>query len=596
MSAGFKALIEHIRTGEPVAPGTDNRVTRDLEGNILFLKQLLEAAEIGEAIFARDVTLEATAVVGMPVYWDGSGQTFRRGLAQTTTDIVTGEILTADTAQVWGVVYEKENSTLGCVQLFGFSALDISAAVEGDVESGLYYLSGSVPGGLVQQRPPVSVPVLISDGQGNVLINTQITDFVHDHVHYKFDLVALPAGDHTPPAPGGIHVITAPDSLIEGWLPADDAIFDGKAPVGAAFGYNISASSQLRNLWPPVPTTGGVLSWDKGLTKDSGFTDVPDNLAVLDRNGIWWMSDCFEDVPWPGDLDTAISESIGPDACPRDLIFSVRVWFNKLAFLTDESVVSSLATDDDRITIVCENDPLTEARTGPLLIRLALEFLIGETDVRGFLAFKAFDEATNKFDLGPIVEGLYVLSSNITITSEFQQVISIGGNDRTVHQGILGIAVAAETDQELLVTLTRLDGVTEEYFEEVPYLAFPDDELTRLRSQINVPATTTFTLPKLKLRFRILGRAAGTLPTLTVTGRRLPRDPINPTDLPTVDSAVVIATSAVITANQYVEFESDEIDVVAGDVYLFTVERGAADGYTGSLGILQQVGVLTPGS
>jgi catechol 2,3-dioxygenase-like lactoylglutathione lyase family enzyme len=596
MSNKFKELIQFIKTGEGVAPGTPNRVTRDLDANIRFLRDLLEAAEIGETVFARDVTIEAEAVVGMPVYWDGSGQVFRRGLAQVQTDIATGELLTAESAHVWGVVYSKENSTLGCILLFGFAELDVSAAVTDDVEDGIYYLSGVTPGGLVQQRPPVSVPVLISDGQGNVLVNTQITDFVHDHVHYKFDLVALPAGDHTPPAVDEDHEITAPDDLIEGWLPADDPIFEGNAPAGAEFGYNLSASSQLKNIWPPVPSGSAVLQWDKGLSKDTGFTDVPDNLAVLDRNGIWWMSKCFEDVPWPGDLDTAVSESIGPDACPRDLIFSVRVWFTKLAFLTDESVVTSLATDDDRIEILCENDPTTSARTGPLLIRLALQFLVDQQNVRGFLAFKEFDPDTNKFNLGPIVEGLYALSTNITIVSESQQTINIDGEDRTVHQGILGISVLTEPTQEVDVALTRLAGVTEEFFEEVPYLGFPDDELTRIRSVLNIPAALALTSPKLQIRLRILGRAAGTLPALTVTGRRLPRDPDNPTDLPTVDTAVVIDTAVAVDVDEYVEVTSDKIDVVAGDIFVFTVERAGADGYTGELGILQQVGVISTGS
>ena len=74
MSRSFQELVQFIKTGEPVAPGTDNRVTRALDANIRFLRDLLEAAEIGETVFARDVTIEAEAVVGMPVYWDGSGQ------------------------------------------------------------------------------------------------------------------------------------------------------------------------------------------------------------------------------------------------------------------------------------------------------------------------------------------------------------------------------------------------------------------------------------------------------------------------------------------------------------------------------------------
>jgi len=595
--SGWKDLIQFIKTGEPVLPGTPNRVTRDLDGNIRFLRDLLEAAEIGEAVFARDVTVEAGASVGMPVYWDVPSNSFKRGLAQVDVDQASGAIETATTAQIWGVVYEKTNTTLGCIQLFGFTDLDLSLAVDGDVEAGVYYLSAVTPGKLVKQKPAVSVAVLVADGQGGVFVNTTIANFVNDHVHFKYNLVAAPAGDTSPPTVGDPHTITSPDSTLEGWLPADDAIFGGKAPAGAVFGYNLSANSQLVNQWPPVPYNSAVLEWDRGETKELGYIGVADNLVVLDQNGIWWMSDCYGDVPWPTDLDTNSSLSVSAsDDCPRELEFKLRLWFTKLSFLTDGSVVTSLATDDDRIQILCENDPSQTARTGPLLLRLALEFMIDQTDVRGGLAFKEFDETTNKFNLGPICEGIFALSSNLTLTGESSQVLNVGGTDRTVHQGLVGIAVDTQGDQEQPVQLIRLDGATEEFYEDVPYIGFPDDELTRIRSQINIPATLALVSPKLKVRLRILGRAAGSLPALTLTGRRLPRDASSATPLPTVDSPITIDTTGAVAADEYIEAESDPIDVAAGDVFLFTVERSDADGYTGELGIIQQTGVITTGT
>ena len=81
-----------------------------------------------------------------------------------------------------------------------------------------------------------------------------------------------------------------------------------------------------------------------------------------------------------------------------------------------------------------------------------------------------------------------------------------------------------------------------------------------------------------------------------MTGRRLPRDPDNPTALPTVDTAVVIDTAVALDVDEYVEVTSSKIDVAAGDMFVFTVERAGADGFTGELGILQQVGVISTGS
>ena len=252
--------------------------------------------------------------------------------------------------------------------------------------------------------------------------------------------------------------------------------------------------------------------------------------------------------------------------------------------------------NDNRIQIVCENDPTDTARTGALLIRLVLNFLLDKNDTRGFLALKEFDGVTNKFNRGPIAEGLYALSSNVKLTGESSQVLKVGAVNQTVEQGIVGISVDVEGTQELDVQLIRLDGVTEEFFEETPYLEFPDDELTRIRSKINIPSTLALTSPKLKIRLRILGRAAGSLPTLTVTGRRLPRNATGAEPLPLVDTAIVINTIGVVATDEYREFESDPITVVAGDIFFFTVERDDADGYTGALGILQQVGLVSAGS
>jgi hypothetical protein len=593
---GFEEIIKLIENGEKVAAGTPNRPLRSLEQNVRYLKAIIDAAETGETVFARDVTLESAASVGMPVYYDGAGSAFRRGLAQTQTDLVTGELLTANSAQVWGVVYQKENSTLGDVLLFGFAALDISAALTETLTSGVYYLSAAAPGGLTSQRPPVTVPVLIADGEGSVLVNPQITDFLHDHVHYKFDLVGLPSGEHSPPIPDGLHTIENADSTIEGWLPADDDIFDGKAPVGALFGYNIAVSS-WNNLWPPVPVSAAVLEWDKALDKDLGLIGVSDDLLIMDINGIWWMSNCDGDVPWPADLDTnsSLSLSDGAGECPRNLKFALRLWFNKLSFLTDQSVVTGLVSGDDRIEIVCANDPTTVASTGPLLIRLALEFLIGESGTRGYEVFKAFDEATNKFETGPVIEGLYALSSNVAIAGEASQQIVIGEVTYTVYQGLVGISVAQDASQELQPSVIRLAGATEEFYEEIPYLGFADDELSQIRATIEIPSTLVLSNPKLQIRLRILARAAGTLPTLTINGRSIPRVTVA-TDLPApTDVAVPIVTAVAVTADQYLDVDSDEIDVVAGDIYAFTVERGAADGYTGELGLLQVVGIVSQG-
>ena len=48
-------------------------------------------------------------------------------------------------------------------------------------------------------------------------------------------------------------IITDADDNLAGWLPADHASFNGKAPHGAQFGYNFKQHSSLANSWPPLP-------------------------------------------------------------------------------------------------------------------------------------------------------------------------------------------------------------------------------------------------------------------------------------------------------------------------------------------------------
>jgi hypothetical protein len=256
---GFNEFIQFIKNFEAVAAGTPNRVTRELDENIRYLRDIIEAAEIGSTVFARDQTVEAEAIIGAPVYFNATAQRFERGLAIVETDLSSGQLVTAASSHVWGVVFDKTNSTKADILLFGHAALDISGVVDEAVTAGIYYLSGVTAGKLVRQRPPVSVPVLRTDDDGQIFVNVQWEDFLNDHVHFKFDLAAVPAGEHTQPAEGTPHTITNPDSSLEGWLPADDAVFGGNAPEGAAFGYNLSADSELSSAWPPLPTDAALL-------------------------------------------------------------------------------------------------------------------------------------------------------------------------------------------------------------------------------------------------------------------------------------------------------------------------------------------------
>ena len=600
----LERFIKFIKEGEPVSPGTPNRPLQQLDQNINYLWELIQAAELGSTVYARSQTVISTIKVGQPVYLNPSTAQFEPAVAAAATDSATGYLVMPDQAQVWGIVAEKHNATLADILLFGYAQVDISEAIGqlpgSDVPAGTWYLSGASAGQLTLQQPPVTIPVCKTDLAGGVFVNPSFVDFLENHRHYVFDLEMLPAGTVSPPPVGGTHVITAADSNQVGWLPADDAIFAGNAPAGAKFGYNLSQNESLNGVYPPVPLQSALIQmqrpsvWDTALERKWYGEQLMEDLVIIDRNGIWWMSDCYDEVPWPTDLDTDSSASASYGDCdPQGKEYSLKLYYTRVGFATDNSVVSSLRSLDDRLVITCSGKT-DAATTGDLDIDLDLSFMIGDTNVSGYNVFKGFDTETGVFSSGPVAESVYATSSNVLLTGD--KVTNVGGVN--YYQGKVGVGVLSQATQELSSQLVRLDGVTEESY-PVLYLGMPDDVTTSYVVKFEVPtdspAGSTFAF-----RPRILGRAAGTLPQLTASyyksGR--PTDGLN-TPISVTQSYVALTMDTVATlagANEAVEATSDSFAVDPGDIVYIKLERtpeDASDSYAGELGIMQQVGVLT---
>lgn len=593
----LERFLQLIRDGEPVKAGTANRPTRQLHANVEYIWEVLQAVEVGSTLYARRVTVETAAVKGTPVYFNTTRQRFERGLAVLDSTPTSGVLQTAASAGIWGVVAEKFNDTLADVLLCGYAELDISGVVSGAVTAGLYYLSGQTEGMLVKQRPPVSVPVLRSDGNGKVFLMPQFVDFLDRHVHYKFPLTCAPAGTHTPPDMGEHHVITDGDDSLPGWLPADHEVFEGHAPDGAMFGYNLNAHESLKNAWPPLPTSSASLILLRPIDGSLGGVVPlgPYGKCIIDRYGIWWMTDCFGDVPWPTSYTTGESDTTvyGESECPQPLQMEMTLWFTKLEFATDVSVVRSLRSTDDRLIVTCQDG--SPASAGDLIISLDLELVVAD-DQRGYLFFKELDGNTIK--RGPGVEGVYTTSPNVTLSGDASSLIDPEDEESgTMYHGKVHVEVNPAATRELDVALVRLDGAQEEHYSDLMYIGLAAGQEQEYRARIDIPADTALTNPVLSLRLRVLGRASGDLPQLTLTGRRVARPSgVTPLNLPLVgeEFTIVMTTVATLSANnQYVEFESDAFEVAAGDAVYFTVRRESTDEYPAQVGILQQKGILT---
>lgn len=615
--AGFISKSGQVNPGDPVTAGVANQLPRNAFDNTQFLKDIIDTAGIGQVVIARNVRTEPDAVVGSPLYLNPDTSRFERGLAGVTQDPTTLTFITNPAAQVWGVVRKKCSADTADVTLFGLDQIDISSVTEsGTAVAGTYYLSQTTPGFLTSTTPPLRIPVLRADGLGKVFVQPQWRDLIEDHIHYRFELVAEPAGFHTPPFPDirSTHTIDSPDSDLPGWLPASDPIFAGKAPASAKFGYNLSQDPALNGIWPPIPLESASLVWSRGNRFFSAFKDPdgafppstafvfvypsrqgeevqtigPNPLAIVDQNGIWWMSDCYGEVPWSPLLNTPVSASSSgsvSETCPEEFPPTILLYFIKPNVASSKTVVTSLRSTDSRVIVECFPDGAADV-VGDLQIRLNLDFASGADDLEGFLAFKEFDPDTNQFNRGPVVERI-VAGTSISIVSE---------SPAAAGQGVVTINADVEpADRELNVTLVRLDGVTEEFPSDVQMLGFPAGILTSYRAKINVPSIGLPADPQLRFRFRIMGRVAGTLTELDLTARRIPAAG-TPVSLPTIDTPVVIATDFTTGGtNEYQDVTSDPFDVEPGDVVVFSLTRDpAGDGYSGEIDIIQQVGLIEP--
>jgi hypothetical protein len=598
---GIQSLIDLIQTGDPVSPGVANRAPQELSANITYLWNLIQAASLGSTVYARQVPVEAAAATGMAVYFEGATQQFQRALAQLATDQASGIVYTSKTSEVWGVVATKYSATLADVLLFGYAAVDISAALGlpagSSVPEGAYYLSSVTAGGLVKARPPVSVPVLRSDGQGKVYVTPQFVDVLDAHKHYCFNLMAYPAGTTSPPAAGHPHVITNPVPTQRGWLPIS-SFAPGTYPEGAKFGYNLAAETALSGCWPPVPLSNVYLEWQRTNSQAAGYTGVDtgvNGICHVTATGIWWMTNCLDSVPWPWDLNTASpgryeSDYYASEAaeCPPEIFPRLRLWFTKLNLADDTGLVLSLTSRDNRVKIYCAGTA-NSGSTGNLELDLNLSFMNGAANTAGSQVIKNFD-GVQTFNSGPVVEGIIPQSANIIATSNVPTQ-SVGG--KTMYQGQVSLTVLPETTAELKCLLVRMAGTVEEEY-PVPYIGLPSDSPSSYIAQFEVPMNAGANLSFTPC-FRFYAPSTGTYPAISLSYLDIPLPGSSPIAVPTAYTALETLPTVSVTAGTCFEVYADTITVNGGDLVCIQVSRAAPDGYADDVGVLQQVGLLTLG-
>lgn len=680
----YQDIINHVRNGEPVDGSVAGRPTRQLEQNFRYLLDLFNSAQFGEIVVLRNQAISPELSVGKPVYWNATRQRFEAAALNVTLNAAE-QFVTSEESRVVGIVKTKHTSTSADILRSGLIEIPLTDVVAGTPTTGVYYLQNSDR--LTQYAGSVPVPVFevlgqgSSSGQWKVLVSLLHIPSLVSHQHTRWDLPNVPAGLVVPPNRGERYEILSPDSNLPGWLPADHVIFEEKAPAGAVFGYNLSAT-ELANIWPPAPTASAILEWSRPtvpgqlvatelreiaitlpnlaghatqnidievsnvevgdallvtnvspdfpdieinfkilgtnsvravvsnndsdplgseenvavsavhLVPRAGdlleYSTVPEELIRVDQNGIWWMSDCYGQSPWPHNFDNVSSLSVSesestsstPADCPVGLSAYLRLWFTRPLFFDAGAAVLRLSPrDGSGLTVFCAGTDIVKS-VGDLEIDFDISELSQLQTDQGALALKSVDDGILRF--GPVISSIKSLSPEIVLSGGTE----VGGR----RYGAVNISAQLDFENADIPTNTiRLNGVLDEYYQGLLLLSFPSSNNSSVTLQVLV--SDRLILPEgttARLQLRLIAPSAGTVPAdlFDLEYSRVPK-PDGVDTLSLVFSPLTLDSSAVIPgSNRYFEILSESFEVSGGDSLHFQLARNAPDSYGANMLLL----------
>jgi hypothetical protein len=457
--------------------------------------------------------------------------------------------------------------------------VSISLATGASPATGLWYLSHLEAGKLTRNRPPFAVPAVTLSSDTKYWITPQGGD-PHAHQHLVFVLNPEPAGE----ASGSPYTFSEEWPDFPGWLPADSEVFaDKTVPEGAAFGYNIAADGDLSQIWPPNPVSTAKIFFNGSLVRPE--------QCIIDNDGIWWMTNCTDNVPFGQRLSDCAGDAIG---CPPNFCGEhVELHIANLSGLTADAYVTQLLAESPVKVVNCSTG--LAATRGHL--KVLLEALVESTLASGSVmpAFALTDvNRTTKY-LAPTVSGVRA-SGNAAATGTGDAYTDDEGN---VWQtgGVLIHVDDTGDSREGSVELAQLTGVGHASVSGNLYYVMPPAKTSAIRGRIALP-TLSFPSPAtMYLTFWIVGDAAGALPQLTLSYRRITKS-TTITALGTSDTSLanIDPAATVVSAPSYITKNSATFAVAAGDIVLFELGRGSGDGYAGNVGILGLRWAVNPGS
>lgn len=612
MAVTWAQIVNLIINGEAVNGQVTNRPLQQLSARTQYLYERLAASALGEALYVNDVPVEDDALPGDAMYYDESELKYKRALAVVEFDTSFGWYAPAKSCYVIGLLVNKSDTGLGDIcsmgMLRGFAELADAIETGSVTTAGALYLSMTTPGAMTFMKPPVGIYVGYNRGDDTVHIMPTPKDMLEDHIHHKHVLVAAPAG--TPNCvsygSGDVHEVVDPDSDLPGWLPADDPIFNGLAPEGAHFGYNLSQHDELQRVWPPQPLDSGYVEVNRG----NGFVGLklvgtcPD--VIINAQGIWWMQNCYGSAPWAPDYPCDSSSSGSSESaascdadCQTPLEYQpgaldptrmdINLWFTKMVFKTDASVVTSLQPEGENSPIVLTDCDGVVANTGQLFAGLDLSKLEIVEPAAGFNVIKSF--ASNKINRGPAVTGIKP-GTGAAVTG-----IGAQGTNWQVQDGVysgnllVGLEDNLNDPRDFDPSLVSVNNVREEFDSGLFYLAYPVNRESSARYKVEIPILGMPTVDiRAYLWFWFVGRSAGAIPKLTATYRRYAKATATPVVLPSVDTDIVTGgwtPGLTMVGGDYAYAATPWFDVAVGDTVFYSIEWDGVPGPSEGFGIMR---------
>lgn len=568
--------VDYIENGEDVDAEVTNRPIGQLAQMIASLQANVDAFSNKSAVIDFGRPCSSSVVVGTPVAFDTALN--RYVPAAFTYDVDSPSTLSA-VADVRGVVLRKRSSTVADVALSGcIEITSAQAAAVGLTTAGVYRLSSSAG---LYTAVGSGWEVVFWDGTSRLYLLLRDVSAAEAHAHYRFELSTHHVEDGG--GPGWISVGTS-------GLPL------GTPPEGAVYGYNLDEDSSLSSVWPPAPADQASLTLFPGGWLGFG-RELPPGIFVVDATTIWWMTDAVGHRPW--DLVEAVGGSSlnegGSEPLPEAPAPKLILAYGRVRYATSPATVTSLVEADPDGPITVERCDGRPGNSGPLKIGFAPENQEKTTTEEGSVVVKRVVGAD--VYRGPVTEGLVAGSNAVTLNGTLQRLSDPEDEESDViHQGIVEIQFNSEPGGlSLAPQVIKLNDVLQR--PDLMTLGFPPGKQSSVRMKFVMPGSDRFPLDAVAvLQIWTTTNVSGNLPALTATRRRIPT-PTGVDTLPTTDVTIGSPTPPApsLTDGEYVQQMWGSFEVSADDVIIIEITRaGNTDGYTGEVGILKTVLIVTP--